>query len=435
MSIYTDKKLSLEAFLELEEDGVYYTGHASIIVRVSGSNFLFDYVKDNAPYGDRWVFFPELVKDIPMDRIDGIFVSHVHQDHFDPVFLKGAEIRCPVYVIGGRPSFEVALKRNGIRSIEIPPGEKFLLAPGVYVWGFLHQSNGVDASCCIGNANFSVYHGNDNYLNNELLGSIDPEFSSIDVACIPYAYINWYPQLLENLTAAERADESRRLCHLYFEYAIEQAEKLNARQVIPFGANLVYKDDARSALNLECKTPLDFERYVRDTRGEAAALRFKALFSGDLIVKRNQALEVHSANRFDADAYRGQMQEFLETLGDRTIPSGAVGTTAPGVGMSRIRTVTTPTSYDHFICVRLEGREEGVMVNTRDSRVMPYDRDYLESNELHHHIVTIKDPGIYFGWLAGDLTMEEIIGTRRFSISRQPNIYNKDVLFIATTQL
>lgn len=435
MPIFTHETISVEAFLELEEDGVYYTGHASIITRINGANFLFDYVKDNAPYGDRWVFFPDLIKSIPLDRMDGIFVSHVHQDHFDPIFLKSGEIQCPVYIIGGRPSFEAALKHNDISCINIAPGRKFEIAPGVYVYGFLHQSNGIDASCCIGNRNFSVYHGNDNYLSNELLGSIDPEFSSIDVACIPYAYINWYPQLLENLSVAEKAEESKRLCNLYFEYAIEQAGLLNARQVIPFGANLVYKDHARSPLNLECKTPLDFERYVRDTRGDADATRFKALFSGDVIVKRGDSLAIHSAELYDAEIYRDKMQAFLEALEVKTDRVERISPALAASGLPSIRTIATPTPYDHYICVRLDGCDDGVMVNTKDSQVLKFDSHHLESNDVPHHIFNIKDPDVYFGWLAGDLTIEEIIGSRQFSILRRPNVYNKDVLVIATTQL
>jgi L-ascorbate metabolism protein UlaG (beta-lactamase superfamily) len=250
----SNAQVSLDDFLRQGEDGVFYVGHASIVVRINGYNFLFDFVRDGAPYGDKWKFFPALIQSIPMKKIHGIFVSHIHQDHFDQKFLSSDEISCPVYIIEGRPAFEIALSHLGIYYTRLQAGKKIQIASDVYVYGIHHQSNGIDASCCIGNDNFSLYHGNDNYLENELLYRLKAAFPVIDVACIPYAYINWYPQLLDNLSKTEKSSESYRLCNFYFEYAITQAKVLNAKQVIPFGANLVYADDAYSPLNLECKT-------------------------------------------------------------------------------------------------------------------------------------------------------------------------------------
>jgi L-ascorbate metabolism protein UlaG (beta-lactamase superfamily) len=434
MTVYSRDSISLENFLHLDSDGVYYTGHASIIARINRQNFLFDYVQDNAPYGHRWQFFPPLVRNIPMDKINGIFVSHVHQDHYDPHFLRSEMVRCPIYVIGGRASFEASLKQYDIAHVNLPPGKKIEIQPNIFVFGFLHQSNGIDASCCIGNQNFSVYHGNDNYLNNSILDTIDPEFSRIDVACVPYAYINWYPQLLENLSVDEKDSESKRLCNYYFDYAIEQAERLNAVQVIPFGANLVYRDSARSSLNLECKTPLDFEAYVRRTLGDRQAMRFKALFSGASIVALHDSLVVHSADQCDAERYRDSMQEFLDAVDEEVfVPSCYKN----GLDLGTLPTVNikTQTTYDHYICVCLEGTAKGVMINLRDSRVSEFDANRLESSGFPFHIIKINDPGVYADWLKGVITMEGVVGTRCFTVNRQPNIYNPEVLSVAMTQL
>lgn len=434
MNKYSNKMVSIEQFLELDGDGLFYTGHASIITRINGNNFLFDYVKDSFPYGDKWRFFPALIDKIPMSKIDGIFVSHVHQDHFDTIFLSGNEIHCPIYVIEGRTSFEDALNLHGIKYVNIPVGVKYEIAPDVYVNGFMHQSNGVDASCCIGNRNFSVYHGNDNYLATDILQSRDPEFSNIDVACLPYAYINWYPQLLDNLSIEEKNNESERLCNFYYEYAIDQAKQLNAKQVIPFGANLVYKDSARSALNMECKTPLDFESYVRRTRGNDEALKFKALFGGDAILKDQDSLLVKSADQFNEQSYRDEMQEFLSSLINEEKPQECENIDQELSSLPNLE-IKTPTSYDHYICICDGESEKGVMVNTKNSEVAEHDRNYLESNNCEYHLLKIKNQTLYQEWLTKRVTIEEIIGSREFTMLRMPNIYNKDVLKILTTQI
>jgi L-ascorbate metabolism protein UlaG (beta-lactamase superfamily) len=434
MNKYSNQIIPIEEFLQQKCDGIFYTGHASIIARINGHNFLFDYVRDSFPYGDRWRFFPALVEKIPMDQINGIFVSHVHQDHFDPIFLSSDEIRCPIYVIEGRSSFEDALNRHSLKYINIPAGKKIEIVHDVYVYGFLNQTNGVDASCCIGNSNFSVYHGNDNYLDNEILHSIDPEFSKVDVACIPYAYINWYPQLLDNLSPEEKLIESERLCNFYYEYAIQQANQLNAKQVIPFGANLIYKDKARSPLNMECKTPLDFEEYVNMSRGSNEAQRFKALFGGDAIIKNQDVLTIKSEDLYNQKTYRDKMQEFLDFVNQNESSNHYERLDHRILPLPTVK-IKCPTTHDHFICVRLDGTETGVMINTKNSNVTKLDLNHLVVNNLDYHILNVNNPRLYYEWLAGDVKIEGIIGSREFSMFREPNIYNKDILLILTTQI
>jgi L-ascorbate metabolism protein UlaG (beta-lactamase superfamily) len=434
MNTYSNQIITLDQFLELDGDGLFYVGHASIITRINGKNFLFDYIKGGFPYGDKWRFFPALIEKIPMSKINGIFVSHVHQDHFDPTFLSSDEVHCPIYVIEGRPSFEAALSRHGIKYVNIPYGRKFEIASGIYVYGFLHPSNGVDASCCIGNRNFSVYHGNDNYLDTDILQSRDAEFSSIDVACLPYAYINWYPQLLDNLSNEEKNNESERLCNFYFEYAINQANQLNASQVIPFGANLIYMDSARSALNMECKTPLDFEAYVRRSRGSDQALRFKALFGGDVIVKHQGEILIKSRDLHDERTYRDKMQEFMDTIIFEENLDEYKNESKENSSLPTLE-VKTKTSYDHYICICQGDSPGGVMINSKNSEISELDLSYLNANKCEYHLIKIKNLMLYNAWLNGRVTIEEIIGSRELTIFRMPNIYNKEVMRIVTTQI
>ena len=75
-------------FFNHENDGFFYTGHASILVRLSGKRILFDPVVKSKPYGNKWVFFPENQFSEAVSGIDAVFVSHIHQDHYDVNFLK-----------------------------------------------------------------------------------------------------------------------------------------------------------------------------------------------------------------------------------------------------------------------------------------------------------------------------------------------------------
>jgi L-ascorbate metabolism protein UlaG (beta-lactamase superfamily) len=424
--------ISINNFLNSSEDGVLYTGHASLIARLSGKNYIFDYVRDNKPYGDLWVFFPDLTKNIPWDKIDGVFVSHVHQDHYDSVMLKTLNI--PVYIIGGRHSFEETLKKDGVTFKAIPPNVKYEIDSGIYVYGVLHHANGVDASCYIGNENLSIYHGNDNYTDNISLSVIATEFGSVDIACVPYAYINWYPQLLENLSEAERELESKRLVFKYYDYAIEQANILNAKRVIPFGANLTYNNNSRSALNLECKTPLDFQDYVVKKYGVNEGLRFKAIFSGDVIVSRNKKLVEFSADRYDKESYRDLMQKYLESLGNTNGISEEAGVRDDIVINNPSINLNEKTPYPHLIIVAHNSYSKAIAINTFDSSV-----DTIWVKDLHElniplTLIRIKDAKLFSEWMSGEVRMEEVIGSRKFTIFRSPNIYDEKVQYLINTQ-
>ena len=79
---------NLSDFLDTSYDGVFYIGHAAILVRLSKKKYLFDTIMHSNFYNNSWCFFPSQVKDKRLLEVDGVFVSHIHQDHYDPVFLK-----------------------------------------------------------------------------------------------------------------------------------------------------------------------------------------------------------------------------------------------------------------------------------------------------------------------------------------------------------
>jgi L-ascorbate metabolism protein UlaG (beta-lactamase superfamily) len=426
--------MSIEEFLDLPGNGLFYTGHASIIVKVNNRNYLFDYIEINKPYGDHWVFFPPLTKNIPWTKIDAVFVSHVHQDHYDPLLLRTLD--CPIYIIGGRPPFEAVLKNDGIKFIAIPPNELYSIDSEVLVFGVLHHLNGVDASCCIGNSSFSVYHGNDNYTDNSRLAKISKHFSVVDIACVPYAYINWYPQLLENLNKSEKKAESERLVKMYYEYAIDQANTLNATRVIPFGANLTYNDSARSPLNLECKTPLDFEEYVAETRGSLEAKRFKALFEGDVILKEGSELLEIAADNYSKDTYRDAMQEHLLSIASRQVVPDCLALKQSELEDFSVQ-LHEYTDYDYLVIVRSVACSQGpaLAVNTKSGQVdIMMDRDIADLKSSYC-LINVLDNSLFVDWVAGKIRLEEIIGSRRFSMFRSPNEYDDKVQFLINTQL
>ncbi len=418
----------LKRFFESKQDGLFYCGHAAIIVRLNRKNFLFDYVSTQTPYGSHWRFCPRQEK-VPIDSLAGIFVSHVHKDHFDPGFLRAACRKVPIYVAGGRDSFNKELIENRISYKLLNPDSVMEIEKGVFVQTFLHQSNGVDSSFLIGNGDVSVYHGNDNYIDNLHLTVDKKIFPEISLACIPYAYINWYPQLLENLSEKEKNAESERLVHHSFEYAISQALHLSAKLVLPFGANLFLIDSTRARLNDECKSPYEFVRYVEQTRGVQMSKKILAGLAGDVVTLETNGQPGSFFSNWTEDKYRKVRDRYT-------------GKALVKLGTSTISRKLTPsfnfrsfTSNAHIVFIRPRKGKYGVAVHT-DSGVT-YWSSYSEILRLSHDrtIVNVDDKPMYVNWLSKRLSMEWIWGSRQFTVKRIPNVYNPEVIRFIVTQL
>ena len=433
----TTARQGLQAFLSRPEDGVFYVGHASVLARLNGRLFLFDYVLENKPYGDVWRFFPDLAPGLDSLALDGVFVSHCHQDHLDVPLLQRLRERCPLYVIDGRPEFNALLQAGGLQPVLIPPDTRHPIAPGIEVYGILHDSNGIDASTVISNGHFSAYHGNDNYALPERLAVLKSVFGAIDVGCIPYAYIHWYPFLLDNLGDAEKAAEAERLIHRYYELARAQADAMGARRVIPFGANLVYHDDAYSPMNLAVKTPIEFEQYMAAQHGAAAGERFRALFAGDSVLKLADGSLQELVQPMDRNAYRDRMQAHLKALAHDTA-DGAPATAddvTQGVQQlaERVQHIK-PTPQAHEI--RVEGLHNPRLKLAIDlhRRTVAAQPGWPKAENVPHHLFRVDD-SVLSRWLRSEIRFEEVIGSRKFTLSRVPNVYNPEVLRILNTEL
>ena len=64
----------LSKFLKSDNDGVFYIGHASILVKLNKKKFIFDVIKNTNFYNNSWLFFPSQINDERIFDVDGVFV-------------------------------------------------------------------------------------------------------------------------------------------------------------------------------------------------------------------------------------------------------------------------------------------------------------------------------------------------------------------------
>jgi L-ascorbate metabolism protein UlaG (beta-lactamase superfamily) len=437
-----DKKCeSLKSFFLGDDDGLYYLSHASILAKLSGKNFLFDPVLAKPPHLGSWLFYPEMKIDACLLDVDAVFISHQHQDHFDVDFLKQLPEKTEIYIVAGRPQFSKMLKNEGIVYIEIPENQIFELGGGVTCIGVTHEYNGIDSAITISNGKFTIYHGNDCFLSSEKLKIVKALYPKVDVACIPFAYVHWYPFLLDDVSEAWRTQESDRLIKKYLDYGLTQIEDLEPSIAIPFGANMFYFDDVDSYHNKAVVSPLDFEEYAAQVNFKMHKV-IKPLFAGDSIVSGSQLTgmvpKIYSAGIEKKSLMEG-LRSYIEYI--RIIGTGFDEQSIEKIKFSEITDV-------NFIEDRLANNCLGKLHNVYISNIDHLEIDFIEINlksgrcnfakkineSLPYHWFKLTDLA-YKAYLSKKFSFNEIVASSRFRLTRVPNSYDIEILKIINNVL
>jgi L-ascorbate metabolism protein UlaG (beta-lactamase superfamily) len=417
-----------------QTNGLFYMGHASVLAVFSGKKILFDPVILSKPYADSWAFFPAQVADSSLFDVDAVVVSHIHQDHYDLEYLKTLNGKAKILVVGGRPSFIEDLQYNGVKNLQIVEPETVTeIFEGIHMYGVTHESNGIDSSAIVYNESFCVYHGNDNYLLPESLKKFTLVVPCIDVACIPYAYIHWYPFLLEynEDQASQKQAEGERLVNHYMDDCLNSIRILRPKLMIPFGANLLLDDgNAYSDINLAVKTPIDFCEYATKTAPDVADV-IKPMLAGDYCGPLDEELSISIDHQFDGGSYRALAHAFLKSR-----PAKQNDTSWQPIDkedfIANLNDKVSRISecVENVIRVELEYLEEHLLIEIDCLHLSARWVTEFSGETGYHHFKL--DPVASGYWLNGG-RFEEVIGMRRFTLRREPNIYSKKVLRLIST--
>lgn len=377
---------SLKEFMRLDSDGVFYVGHASALVRINKKLFMFDPVWNHKPYGDYWTFYPSQVDcDEILDKVSGIFVSHIHEDHLCDEILKKAD--CPIYIMDGRgPSLMSRVPADLLAK----PFQWFKVEDDIEAYFVPHSFNSIDSSVFIRSKDYCVYIGSDNFLSKELLLKVAPSVPKVDVAMVPYAFIHWYPSLMSNMTDQEKNAETNRLNEQSLQQARDFMTCFRPRVTIPFGSNLFYASGLDHLLNRLLAKPDDL---VEDP-----------LLTGDFILS-------------DGNIYRDRTPE---TFKEKEFPA-LENHFYPEINESRISRLKEKLSKAQSI-----GEPHILIINN-----IPIDLSIPAMTTAFPSNAFITEFNFnereFYKWFDGEITFEQALGTRRFSCLRSPNQYNLKV--------
>ena len=428
------KTNDLTAFLKSNNDGVFYIGHASILVRLNKKKYIFDTIKNTNFYNNSWLFFPSQVNDKRIFDIDGIFVSHIHADHYDPILLQQLQKKnIPIYILDGRPGFSKDLNKNNINFTKIPINKKFEIDKNIWVYGCLHEYNDIDSSLLISNNNLSIYHGNDNFITEKTLLPFKKAIGNVDIACIPFAFIHFYPYLLDSLKKKDNKLEGKRLENLFMNYGIKQAKILNPKVIIPFGSNLFHLDDPKCPMNKGVATPVDFVNYA-NKHHKKLKKNYKTMLSGSFCLKEQSKLNCYY-EKISSKVFNKKLENF--TIKKRNLLKFKKIKIKTSISTKNLKNIKDKISknknrLNHKILISNESQKNNkICVNIINNNVSIYKKNELPFNS-HYFVLQDRE---FNQWIKNKITFEKVLGSRRFRYQRYPNVYNIKVNSFYTNYL
>ena len=227
-------------------------GHAGLHIQTRGGSILCDPWK-NPAYFESWFVFPDNSA-LDWDRYgqaDYLYVSHLHQDHFDPGLLAehvspAATVLLPDFPV---PDLREALERLGFTKFTVLPSGAVTDLGGVRV---LSQALASPADGPLGDSALAVDDGTARILDQNDARPADLDalrsFGDYDVHLLQYSGAIWWPWAYELPAAAKRAFGADKRAN-GLDRAARFVKEIGARYVVPSAGPACFLDEDLFALN------------------------------------------------------------------------------------------------------------------------------------------------------------------------------------------
>ena len=262
---------------------VTYIGHACILMESAGTRILMDPWLTDPTYHGTWWHYPPLalgVRDLP--KLDYLYVSHEHPDHFDPPTLRQLDKDVHVVIPNfTRKRFRDRLQALGFRRItEVDFGRDvhcngsgltLRLIPPDRAWD--------DSAILVKDGTTTVLNVNDCHLDEATLERLGKE-QQIDLAFLTFTGASQYPGCFEFPLASkiQRWQESR---ESHVEEFVNWARLLRTKRAVPAAGNFALLSPDQLFMNTTnyVNTPQDA---VDRLRAEAPEIEGLQMNPGDV---------------------------------------------------------------------------------------------------------------------------------------------------------
>jgi len=223
---------------------------AGIFTGSEGTKILCDPWIIDGVFEGAWYHYPPLktkVKDL--QNVDGIYVSHIHPDHYDERNFDFSK-DIPIIILNEGPNF---LKKNLITKgynnlIEVKDGEtkkfrEFNLTIYKQFTDHIYEEsllgNLIDSALVLNDGNVTAINFNDNTPDEKACVALKNKFKKIDLAMFNYNAAGPYPSCFDNLSTDEKKKENDRIIKRNFDYLCKVIPLLEPKTVLPFAGTYI----------------------------------------------------------------------------------------------------------------------------------------------------------------------------------------------------
>ena len=231
---------------------ITYLGHAGLRIDTAHGSILCD-PWTNPAYFDSWFVFPDN-SGLDWGRLgqtDYLYVSHMHQDHFDPVLLRdhvshAATVLLPDFPV---PELRESLQRLGFTRFLTLPDGKTVQHGGLRL---MIQALKSPVDGPLGDSALAVSDGTATVLNQNDARPTDFEallaFGPFDVHFLQFSGAIWWPWTYELPIAAKRSFGAAKRAN-GLDRALRYVRGVGARHVVPSAGPPCFLDEELFAFN------------------------------------------------------------------------------------------------------------------------------------------------------------------------------------------
>jgi UDP-MurNAc hydroxylase len=227
---------------------VTHVADSTFVFEHAGVRLLTDPWIGTTIYGGAWMQYPApTVAGDDIGELDWIFISHIHEDHCDPVTLSRLDRTARVLLLDRSPNLVASFLRRHRPSfadvVSMPAYEPFAVGPGLYAHTLeadpKHELNHlIDSALLLSwNSRDAVLFCNDTSPHPQMLEYV-AQFD-LQLALLPASGGSGYPACFTNLSAAEKARERDRIVRSYFESFAASIDALRPRRFLACAGNHV----------------------------------------------------------------------------------------------------------------------------------------------------------------------------------------------------
>ncbi|HVO23180.1 MAG TPA: MBL fold metallo-hydrolase [Candidatus Margulisiibacteriota bacterium] len=218
---------------------VTYIGHACILLESAGTRILMDPWLTDPTYHGTWWHYPPLAlgpRDLP--KLDYLYISHEHMDHFDPPTLRQLDKDVHVIIANfKRKRFRDRIAALGFSRItEVDFGRDFRCnGSGLTVRLIPPDRTWDDSAILVKDGSTTVLNVNDCHLDDATLGQLGREHQ-IDLAFLTFTGASQYPGCFE-FPLRSKLQRWRESKESHLEEFVSWARLLRTKRAVPAAGN------------------------------------------------------------------------------------------------------------------------------------------------------------------------------------------------------